>query len=103
MRALVIALVIASMAMLPAAPASAAGCVSRSEYRSAKSNMTMTRVHRIFGTSGRRLSIASSGGYAAQIRTYRGCGSRYSVVSVLFDKNPGGSWRLDTKAAVWVG
>jgi hypothetical protein len=65
--------------------------------------MTMTRVHRIFGTSGKRVSHASAGGYAAQVRTYRGCGSRYNVVSVLFDKNPGGNWRLDVKAAVWIG
>ncbi len=103
MRAFIVSLVIASLTMLPAAPASAAGCVSRSEYRAAKSNMTMTRVHRIFDTSGRRVSYASYGGYAAQIRTYRGCGSRYNVVSILFDKNPGGLWRLDTKAAIWVG
>jgi hypothetical protein len=102
MRAFIVSLVIASLAMFPAAPADAAGCVSRSEYRKAKHNLTITRVHRIFGTSGKRLSYASYGGYAAQIRTYRGCGSRYNVVSVLFDKNPGGSWRLDTKAAVWI-
>ncbi len=103
MRAFIVSLVIASLVMLPAAPASAAGCVSRAEYRSAKGNMTKARVHRIFGTSGRRLSHASYGGYAAQVRTYRGCGSRYDVVSVLFDKKPGGRWRLDTKAAVWFG
>ena len=103
MRALVVSLLIAALAILPAAPVSAAGCVSRAEYRAAKTNMRMTRVHRIFDTSGRRLSYASSGGYAAQVRTYRGCGSRYNVVSVVFDKTPRGSWRLAVKAAVWIG
>ena len=24
------------------------------------------------------------------------------TVAVLFDKNPGGSWRLDVKAAIWI-
>jgi hypothetical protein len=85
------------------APAEAAGCVSKQEYRKVKRNWTKTRVHDKFGTSGHREAIAHSGGYVSEVRTYRGCGSQYNVVSVAFDKEPGDVLRLSAKSAVWVG
>ena len=86
-----------------AAPAAAdtAGCVTRAEYRAVHKGYSMTRVHRIFDTAGKRAAIATSGGYGSQIRSYRTC-SRFSAVSVSFFRRPGGIWRMDAKSAVWV-
>ena len=93
---------VASAAMPVAASANTPGCVTKAEYRSAHSGYTMTRVHRNWDTSGHRVSLAQSGGYAASVRTYRTCGSRYGSVAVAWDKKPGGAWRLSAKSAVWV-
>ena len=79
------------------------GCVTRAEYRAVSRGMTKTRVHGIFDTAGTRLAISSSGGYAAEVRTYKVCRSPYSAVSISFDKQPGGDFKLSAKAAVWVG
>lgn len=81
--------------------AHASGCVTKSEYEKAKKGMTEKRVAQIFGTNGKRESRASSGGYVSEIRSYRTC-SKYSVVVIEFDKNPGGTRRLSIKDAVWV-
>ena len=104
MKALI--LTVAALAVagtVAAAPAAAdtSGCVTRGEYRAVHKGDSMTRVHRIFDTAGKRFSIATSGGYGSQIRNYNTC-SRWSSVAVSFSKNPGGIWRMDAKSAVWV-
>jgi hypothetical protein len=78
------------------------GCVTRAEYRSVHAGDRMSRVHRIFDIRGRRMSIATSGGFASQIRSYKTC-SQFSSVAIAYDKEPGGVWRLAAKSAVWVG
>jgi hypothetical protein len=99
---LVVSLMVATLALLGAAPAKAAGCVTKAEYNAVKKGWKQTSVHAKFGTAGKRVSIASSGGYVSEVRTYTAC-SRYSVVSVAYSKNPGGVLRLSAKSAVWVG
>jgi hypothetical protein len=103
-KVLAVAALVVVGATVAAADASAAdtpGCVTRGEYRSVHRGDSMSRVHRIFDTE-RRMSIATSGGYASQVRTYRTC-SRLSSVAASFSKRPGRAWRLDAKSAVWVG
>ncbi len=82
-------------------PAQAAGCVSHQEYRMVHRHWAKTRVHRVFDTRGRRAAIAHAGGYASEVRTYRGCSSAYSVVSVAYTKAPRGVFRLAAKSAMW--
>lgn len=81
----------------------ASGCVTKAEYKKAKKGWSEAKVHHTWGTSGKRMAHASSGGYTTEVRTYDVCRSPYSVVSASFSKNPGGSMRLDAKTAVWVG
>jgi hypothetical protein len=83
-------------------PAHAAGCVTKAEFNTVKKGWPQGKVHAKFGTSGKRLSIATSGGYAAEVRTYTGCGGPYNVVSVAYDRDPGDVFRLGAKSAVWV-
>jgi hypothetical protein len=85
-----------------AAHADTDGCVTKAEYRKVKKNMPKTRVHAIFDTAGKRESRATSGGYVAEVRSYRVCGSRYSAVAIAFDKEPRDVPRLAAKSAVWV-
>lgn len=86
----------------PAAQADTPGCVTRAEYRSVQKGMPKAKVHGIFDIDGRRISIATSGGYASEVRTYRTC-SPYSTVAISWSKRPGGVWKLAAKSAVWVG
>ena len=81
--------------------AGAPGCVSRAEYRRAADDMTKVRVHRIFGTSGRRLFI-NSGSVINEAREYRVCGHpprTGSYVQVHYDNSAagGGPLRLSRK------
>jgi hypothetical protein len=94
-----------SAVLLPAGSAQAAdtaGCVTKAEYKKAKKGMKQTRVHGIFDTNGKRESRATSGGYVAEIRSYKACGSPYSNIAIAFDKNPGAAMKLTAKSAVWV-
>jgi len=95
-------LVAAGVLVAVPSTAQAAGCVSRAEFGAVKKGWPESKVHAKFGTAGKRLSIASSGGYAAEVRTYSGCGSPYNVVSVAYDRSPGDVFRLGAKSAVWV-
>lgn len=83
------------------AAAETAGCVTRLEYRRVHKGMTMRRVTRIFDTRGNRQVIAHSGRFWTQIRNYNTC-SRFSVVSISFDRRGPRPWRLTAKSAVWV-
>lgn len=87
---------------IAAAPASASGgCVTRAEYKHVHKGQTIDRVKAIFhGYGGHRDTRSVSGGYGAQIRSYRTC-QPYSTVSISFSKNPGGAYRVDAKSAVW--
>lgn len=98
----VCALAVAGVLVAVPSTAHAAGCVSKAEFGAVKKGWPERKVHTKFGTKGKRLSIATSGGYSAEVRTYNGCGSAYSVVSVAFDKEPGDVFRLSAKSAVWV-
>jgi hypothetical protein len=105
MKRALITLTVALLATLVPASSSHAsgtpGCVTRAEYKLAHKGMTHAKVAHIFGTSGKRESYAQSGGYAFEIRSYKTC-SQFSVVTIGFDKNPGGLLRLSSKSAVWV-
>lgn len=98
------ALVASAFLVAPAPVASAAtpGCVTKAEYQKVKKGTPKTKVAKTFGTAGKRISIASSGGFSSEIRSYKTC-SKYSVVSIAFDKVPGGVFKLSAKSAVWVG
>ena len=76
------------------------GCVTRSEYGQVRKGMTKPAVDREFGTTGRRQSGATSGGYRSEIWSYKPC-SQYSAVSVAFSSDPGAPLRLAAKSAVW--
>ncbi|QBR91400.1 hypothetical protein [Nocardioides euryhalodurans] len=86
----------------PMAPATAdtPSCVSRSEFRKVRQNMSKAKVHRIFDVDGRREAISHSGAYHAQVRSYKGCGQG-SYVSVAFDKAGANPWKLSAKSASW--
>ena len=86
----------------PAEAADTPTCVTRAEYRAVSRGMTKARVHQIFDIAGHRDAISWAGGYGAEIRSYRPC-SRYSAVSIAYEKRPGGVWRLSAKSAVWSG
>lgn len=68
------------------------GCVTYSEYKRAKSGMTIAQVAKLFGTKGKQSSKSSSFGITVEIRSYDGC-TQFGVVSVLYTNG-----RLDTKS-----
>jgi hypothetical protein len=102
-KQVVVATVLGASTLVVAPPASAdtPRCVNRSEFGSVRLGMMKHRVHAVFDTAGRRVSIATSstGHYFSEIRTYRRC-SRDSLFAVSWTKRPGGVWRMDAK---WVG
>ena len=101
--AISVAIVLASLATWPmAVSADTPGCVTRAEFRAVHRGHKMARVHRKWDTRGRLRAKANVRGYRAQVRTYRGCGSRYNVVAASFSKTPWGRWKLSAKSAVWV-
>lgn len=84
------------------APASAetvavakAGCVSKTEFKKVKKGMGKAKVHKIFGTAGKRDAISHGGGFTFEIRSYKSC-TTYGAVSVGFTNG-----KLDSKVAVW--
>jgi len=95
------ALAASTLGFAPTASADSPGCVSRSEFGSVRLGMTKPRVHGVFDTAGRRVSIATSstGRFFGEIRMYRRC-SRGSSFAVSWTKRPGGVWKMDAK---WVG
>lgn len=68
------------------------GCVTYSEYKRAKTGMTVSQVAKLFGTKGKQSSKSSNFGITVEIRSYNGC-TQFGVVSVLFTNG-----RLDTKS-----
>lgn len=74
---------------------SGGGCVARNEFRRVKKGMRKTKVHRIFGTDGRRAAISHGGGYTFEIRNYKSC-TAYGAVSVGYTNG-----KVDSKTAVW--
>jgi hypothetical protein len=93
--ALVVSCLGAVTTTAPPAQAESRPCVSKSEYRQVREGMRKRRVHRVFGTRGRRVAYAQAYGYSAEIRRYRGC-KRRSRVSVAY-----GNRRLQSKSARW--
>ena len=106
-RVLVVTAVALAAVAVTVSPVSAAtgnatsGCVTKAEYKRVHKGATLAKVAQTFGTPGKRMSIATSGGYGAQVRNYPTC-SPYSAVAIAFDKNPGGLYRLSAKSALWV-
>jgi hypothetical protein len=93
--------IIGSMLAVPSASADTEGCVARAEYRKVGKGDTKAKVNRIFDTAGHRESIAHSGRYHSEIRSYNTCSS-FSAVSIAWDRTGSGPWRLSAKSAVWV-
>jgi hypothetical protein len=90
LRPLVVA--VASVTFLvPAAQADAAGCVSKREFHHVHHGMSMSRVHRIFGTDGRRTSVHG----VISIRRYPPCPA-HSLVRVYYRRG-----HLSAKGAFW--
>lgn len=58
-------------------------CVSPGEYSHVHRGMTKRRVHRVFGSRGRRVAFSRRGRHTSEIRRYRGC-PRRSMVSVSY-------------------
>jgi hypothetical protein len=79
----------------PPASAESRHCVSKGEFKRVHEGMRKGRVHRVFGTRGRRVAYAAANRYSAEIRRYRGC-KRRSRVSVAY-----GNRRLQSKSASW--
>jgi hypothetical protein len=97
-----VAALVGAVGLIGTAPALAdtPGCVTKAEFRKVHKGDSMRRVHRIFDTKGKQTAYSSGGGYAFQIRDYRGC-PQYSWVSISYERKSGGVWRLISKAAVW--
>lgn len=71
--------------------AKAKPCVSRAEYRKIKKGMTKTKVHRIFGTAGTRVSKQGR----LEARGYQGC-PKFSGIGVAYMDG-----KVASKAAQW--
>jgi hypothetical protein len=78
------------------------GCVNKREYGDVEIDMTRTRVHRVFGTNGKRTSISHNHGQTTEVRTYKVCKSPDSTVTGSYGKHGRGPLRLTNKTAVWV-
>ena len=89
-RALVVS--VASVTLLmPAAQADAAGCVSKGEFNRVHSGMSVSRVHHVFGTNGRRTFRHG----VISIRRYRPC-PQHALVRVAYRRG-----HVSAKAAFW--
>ena len=64
----------------------AKGCVTQAEYRVVKEGWAKGRVHRKFGTAGRRLSFDRYDTLLVEFRTYPGCRSKYSRVTIAYNQ-----------------
>ncbi|GAA4692095.1 hypothetical protein [Nocardioides nanhaiensis] len=79
--------------------AAAKGCVTKAEYRKVKKGMTKTKVHKIFGTSGKLVTRQSLGnGQVLEARGYQTCGSRPGGVGISFLKKGKQSPKVAEKA-----
>ncbi len=87
-------------------PASAdtANCVHKEEFQRVKRDFSMKRVHDIFDVRGSQTYFQfgdpSIDWPDYQTREYRPC-SRYSYVSVSYERYPGDKWRVVSKTAYW--
>ena len=97
MRRLAAATLVAVTATLGAAPMAQADtprCVSRHEYDRVAKGMTMTKVHAIFDTNGKKTGL----GAPNQLYYYRPCTSQ-GVVQVVYTQ----AGRVVSKSAHWFG
>lgn len=72
---------------LTAAPTlanSTPGCVTSREFAKIRNGMSKSTVSKKFGTKGKRTTIARSGGYTIEIRSYRTC-TQYGTVAISFE------------------
>ncbi len=79
------------------------GCATRHEYQEVRNGMTMTRVARIFGTSG-HISYSYHGTYVWETdREYRPCQpfTEWSMVEVDFGKKHG-QVVVTGKSSYWI-
>ena len=81
--------------VIAAAPAQSAGCVTPKEFARAKAGMSMSQVHRIFGTKGRESARTEGYGITIVIRDYDAC-TQFGAVSVLYENGV-----LSTKSGVF--
>ena len=92
--------------VLTAAPASAdtPDCVSKAEFRAVQRKWSQDRVINRFDVPGRQVWFASGDPSldipASQSREYRPC-SKYSYVSVSFERKRGDVWRVVSRTAYW--
>jgi hypothetical protein len=72
-------------------------CVTRAEFSRVQNAMPRARVHRIFDTPGRRVSIHVVGDERHESRDYRACRHPHrSLVSLQY-----GNGRVIGKVAIW--
>ena len=89
-------LVTATVLVAPTAQAGTRGCVTRHEFYSVHKGMSMAKVHRVWGTTGR----ITARDVRAQSRGYRICGvggQRLNVFTEFVYRQ--GTWRLYQKWA----
>jgi hypothetical protein len=77
--------------------------VTKAEYRKVHDGTDLTRVHRVFGTSGKKMTSNPGDPLAnqpaTQSREYR-TGSKYGFVSVYYVRVDG-AWVVTRKAVYW--
>jgi hypothetical protein len=78
-------------------------CVTMGEYDKVDVHQTRSSVHRRFGTSGHRTSIAQDGPRTDEVRQYDVCDSPDSSVTVSYRKVGHGPFKVVSKTAVFVG
>lgn len=88
---------VALTALTVPAPASAAtpGCVTSREFAKVRKGWSKAKVHRAFGTRGKRAAFARAGRFTSEVRSYRTC-TRYGAVAVSYSNG-----RLAAKSAVF--
>lgn len=100
--ALTLTMAVGALALTGPAEAAAPGCsVSRSEYAKIKRGMTLDRVTRIVGCSGRTSYAQTIGGTRYVDKTYRVTTDRWGTASVSYKGTRGNPVRVTSKWVVW--
>ncbi|MDP9444756.1 MAG: hypothetical protein M3P83_10610 [Actinomycetota bacterium] len=71
-------------------------CVSKAEFKKANEGMGKKRVHRLFDTAGKQVSIYKGGGETYESREYKPCTGKYSYVMVDYHNG-----KVEAKYAYW--
>ena len=79
-----------------------AACINKGEYARVLTGTPRTKVHKLIGTTGTRMSLVRSAARATEVRSYDVCKSPDSTVTITFVQSKGKPFRVTHKTAIWV-